>query len=88
VEVGDALVCDTRKQVDRYIEFYNGDQEEAVRAINREEGDPTACGVVSAAFVRGLTSEPPAMGTWLSRSSKFSLWASIVWADFVRSVRL
>jgi hypothetical protein len=53
VEVGDALVCDTREQVERYIAFYNGDQEAAVRAVNREEGNPTACGVVSAAFMRG-----------------------------------
>jgi hypothetical protein len=53
VEVADALVCDTREQVERYIAFYNGDQEAAVRAVNLEEGDPRACGVVSAAFVRG-----------------------------------
>jgi hypothetical protein len=53
VEVGDALVCDTREQVERYIAFYNGDQEATVQAVNREERDPAACGVVSAAFVRG-----------------------------------
>jgi hypothetical protein len=53
VEVGDALVCDTREQVERYIAFYKGDQEAAVRAVNREEGDRAACGIVSAAFVRG-----------------------------------
>jgi len=53
VEVADALVCDTRGQVERYIAVYNGDQEATIRAVNSEEGNPTACGVVSAAFVRG-----------------------------------
>jgi hypothetical protein len=53
VEVGDVLVCDTREQAERYIAFYNGDQEVAVRSVNREQGNPTACGVVSAAFMRG-----------------------------------
>ena len=53
VEVGDALVCDTREQVERYIASYDGDQQAAVSAVNREAGNPSACGVVSAAFVRG-----------------------------------
>jgi hypothetical protein len=53
IEVGDALVCDTQEQVERYIALYNGDQEAAIRAVNREENDPRACGVISAAFVRG-----------------------------------
>jgi len=53
VEVADALICDTQEQVERYIALYNGDQEAAVRAVNREENDPRACGVISAAFVRG-----------------------------------
>ena len=53
IEVGDALVCQTQEQVERYIAYYSGDQEAAIRAVNREEGDRTACGVLSAAFVRG-----------------------------------
>lgn len=53
IEVGDALVCETREQVERFIAHYSGDQEAAIRAVNREEGDRTACGVLSAAFVRG-----------------------------------
>lgn len=53
IEVGDALVCQTQEQMERYIAHYSGDQEAAIRAVNREEGDRTACGVLSAAFVRG-----------------------------------
>jgi len=53
IEFGAVLVCDTQEQVERYVTLYKGDQEAAVRAVNREEKDPTACGVASAAFVRG-----------------------------------
>ena len=53
IEIGDALICDTREQVEHFIELYNGDQEAAIRAVNRRENDPRACGVISAAFVRG-----------------------------------
>ena len=53
IEVGDALVCETQGQVERYIAHYSGDREAAIRAVNREEGDRTACGVLSVAFLRG-----------------------------------
>jgi hypothetical protein len=53
VEFGDVVVCDTQEQVERYVALYHGDKEAAVRAVNRAENDPTACGVASAAFVRG-----------------------------------
>ena len=53
IEFGDVLVCDTQEQVERYVTLYKGDQEAAVHAVNREENNPTACGIASAAFVRG-----------------------------------
>jgi hypothetical protein len=53
VEFGDLVVCDTQQQVERYVALYHGDKQAAVRAVNRAENDPTACGVASAAFVRG-----------------------------------
>jgi hypothetical protein len=53
VEVGDTLVCDTQEQAERYIAHFKGDAEAAVRAVNREESDPSACGLMSAAFMRG-----------------------------------
>lgn len=53
VEVGDALICETQQQVERYIALYSGDRDAAIRAVNREEGDRTACVALSAAFVRG-----------------------------------
>jgi hypothetical protein len=62
VEVGDALICETQQQVERYIALYSGDREAAIRAVNREEGDPMACGVLSAAFVRGPAIEAASHG--------------------------
>ena len=53
IEVGDILVCATQEQAERYIAHFKGDPDAAVRAVNREESDPSACGVVSAAFMRG-----------------------------------
>jgi hypothetical protein len=53
IEVGDTLVCDTREQVERYIAHFKGDPAAAIRTVNREESDPSACGLMSAAFMRG-----------------------------------
>jgi hypothetical protein len=53
IEVGDTLVCGTQEQAERYIAHFKGDPEAAIRTVNREESDPSACGVVSAAFIRG-----------------------------------
>ena len=53
IEVGDTLVCDTQEQAERYIAHFKGDAEAAARAVNREESNPGACGLMSAAFMRG-----------------------------------
>jgi hypothetical protein len=53
IEVGDALVCDTQVQAERYVAHFKGDSEAAVRAVNREQSDPSACGLMRAAFMRG-----------------------------------
>ena len=53
IELGDTLVCDTQEQAERYVAYFKGDAEAAVRAVNREENDASACDLMSAAFVRG-----------------------------------
>ena len=68
MEVGDVLVCDTQEQVERYVAHYHGDNEAAVRAVNREENDPSACGVATAAFVRG-----PQMATARAENMAFEI---------------
>jgi hypothetical protein len=53
VQLGPSLICNTEKQVERFIALYDGDTQAAVNAVNSEVQDPTACGVVNTAYVRG-----------------------------------
>jgi len=53
VELGPSLVCNTEKQAERFIALYDGDAQAAINAVNSEMHDPTACGLVNAAYVRG-----------------------------------
>ena len=62
------FVCDTQEQAKRYVAHYHGDKEAAVRAVNRGENDPRACGVATAAFVRG-----PQMATARAENMAFEI---------------
>jgi hypothetical protein len=53
IEIGTGLVCNTQKQVREYLAFNEAEPQTAVRAVNDEERDPTACGMANLAFVRG-----------------------------------
>jgi len=53
VEVGTGIVCDTQRQMERFVAFFHGEVEAAVKAVNAEEGDPNACVVGTIAYVRG-----------------------------------
>jgi hypothetical protein len=53
VEVGSALICDTRQQVEHLVSFMRGDVQSAVNAVNAAEHNQTACGMSSLAFLRG-----------------------------------
>jgi hypothetical protein len=53
VEVGTGIVCDTQKQMERFVALFHDDAEAAVKAVNAEENDPNACVVGTIAFVRG-----------------------------------
>jgi len=52
-EVGTSLVCDTQAQVERFVALFTGDAQAAVRAVNAEERDPSACAMVNVAYMRG-----------------------------------
>jgi hypothetical protein len=52
-EVGTSLICDTRAQVERFAALFSGDAPAAIRAINTEEQNPSACGLVNVAYMRG-----------------------------------
>lgn len=51
VETGVALACDTQQQAERFVSLYDGDEENAANAVNAEEHDPTACAMVSVAYL-------------------------------------
>ena len=52
-EESTTLLCDTQRQVERYVALFNGDEQSAIKAVNTEEQDPTACVLATVAFVRG-----------------------------------
>src|SRR6516165_9533525 len=51
VQVGTALVCDTRQQVERFVALYDGDFDAAARTVNAEVQDPSACALASMAYL-------------------------------------
>jgi hypothetical protein len=67
-EHGTALLCDSQKQVERYVALFKGQEQSTVDAVNTEEKDPTACGLATVAFVRG-----PDLGTARNRESAFQI---------------
>ena len=52
-ETGESLVCDTQQQVELFADVFTGDARTAIRLVNEEQHDPSACGLVNVAFMRG-----------------------------------
>lgn len=53
VEISTGVVCNTRQQMERFVALNEADPSAAIRAVNAEHNDPSACVVASLAFVRG-----------------------------------
>jgi hypothetical protein len=53
IELRSGIFCDTQKQVERFVALFDGNEENAMKAVNVEENDPTACVAGTIAFVRG-----------------------------------
>jgi hypothetical protein len=68
VEVGTNLICDTQEQVERFVALYDGNAQAAISAVNAAEHNPTACGVATAAFVRG-----PQLATARNKDTTFNI---------------
>src|SRR6266446_3022237 len=68
VEVGTNLICDTQEQVERFVALYDGDAQAAISAVNAAEHNPTACGMATAAFVRG-----PQLATARNKDTTFNI---------------
>src|SRR6266436_5269023 len=52
-EVGASLICDTQAQVERFVALFSGDAQAAIRVVNAEEQNPSACVIMNAAYMRG-----------------------------------
>jgi hypothetical protein len=52
-EIGASLVCDTQRQVERFVALFTGDAQAAIRVVNAEEENPTACAIMNVAYMRG-----------------------------------
>jgi hypothetical protein len=55
VVTGQIMICDTQKQVERFVTFsqITGKPSSAIKAVNTEAENPTACGMADAAYLRG-----------------------------------
>jgi hypothetical protein len=67
-EYGTSTVCDTQKQMERYVAFFNGDAQSAINAVNAEEHDPTACALATVTYLRG-----PQLETVRSKDNAFQI---------------
>jgi hypothetical protein len=80
VEVGTGIVCDTQKQMERFVALFQEDAEAAVKAVNTEENDPNACVVGTIAFVRG-----PDIATARTHNATFQIVRVLVLGIFTET---
>src|SRR5215510_6583804 len=66
IQFGTTLVCDTEQQVERFIDFYDGDTETAVEAVYAVVREPTSSALPETAHFPGTT--PTATKTLLPTS--------------------
>ena len=45
IQIDTRLVCSTQHETFRFVKLYSGDAEGALRIVNAEESDPTACDI-------------------------------------------
>jgi hypothetical protein len=67
-ETGAVMICDTQKQVERYVQVFDGNPRTAIRAVNTEENDPNACALADVTYVQG-----PDVGMARSSSHAFRI---------------
>ncbi|HLQ93420.1 MAG TPA: hypothetical protein VK148_25650 [Xanthobacteraceae bacterium] len=73
VQTGAVMICDTQKQVERFVEIFDGNQQIAIRAVNTEENKPNACAMVDVSYVQG-----PKLDTARNRSHAFQIIPIVV----------
>ena len=62
------VFCDTREQAQRLALLLDQDAQAAIKAVNAEAHDPTACALATVAYVRGAKA-----GTARSRAGTFEI---------------
>ena len=68
VETGTGVICDTREQAQRLALLLDKDAQAAIKAVNAEARDPTACALATVAYVRGAKA-----GTARSKAGTFDI---------------
>ena len=53
VETGSIMICDTQQQIERYAQLFEGNQDAAIKAVNAEASNPSACAMTNVAYVQG-----------------------------------
>lgn len=53
IQMGTTVICDTQKQMERFVVVFDGDFAAAMNKVNTEENNPTACIGATMAYVQG-----------------------------------
>ena len=53
IQMGATVICDTQKQMERFVVLFDGDYSSAMNKVNNEENNPTACIGATMAYVQG-----------------------------------
>ena len=53
IQMGTTVICDTQKQMERFVVLFDGDYSAAMNKVNLEENNPTACIGANMAYVQG-----------------------------------
>ena len=68
IETGNGVICDTREQAQRLALLLEDDAQAAIRTVNAEAHDATACAFATVAYVRGAKA-----GTARSKAGTFEI---------------
>jgi hypothetical protein len=68
IQIDTRLLCNTEHKAFRFVRLYAGDVEAALRIVNAEESNPTACGMVPVLYYVG-----PRLGSAKSRAATFNI---------------
>ena len=68
IETGSGVICGTREQAQRLTLLLEDDAQAAIRAVNAEAHDATACALATVAYVRGAKA-----GTTRSKAGTFEI---------------